>query len=207
MNVGGVINVIGGDGSVTGLIANDFSALITNKGTINLFGGTGTLSGILGIVTGAIGNNHGTVNENFGIGALSGIVFFSGGTYNDGLENLCSIEVDIDIKPNSDPNSINTKSMGRVPVAILGSEDFDVTDVDVTTLAFGPSGAAPSHDLTDPGVYASHLEDVNDDGFTDLVSHYVQKETGLVSSDTEACITGATTGGTPIDGCDSVRVK
>jgi len=115
--------------------------------------------------------------------------------------------VDIDIKPSSDPNSINTKSGGAIPIAILGSDTFDVTDVDVTILAFALNGATPKHDLTDPVVYASHLEDVNGDGFTDLVSHYVQKETGLLSSDTDACITGQTTGGTVIGGCDSVKVK
>lgn len=113
----------------------------------------------------------------------------------------CLKIVDIDIKPGSDPNSINTKSKGVIPVAILGSDTFDVTDIDVTILAFGPSGASPSHDP------AGHLEDVNDDGFTDLVTHYKQKETGLASGDTDACITGATTAGIPIDGCDSVKVK
>lgn len=116
------------------------------------------------------------------------------------------IEVSIDIKPGSDPNSINTKSNGVVPVAILGSDSFDVTDVDVTTLTFGPAGASPAHDLTDPLVYADHLEDVNGDGYTDLVSHYRQKEMGLVLGDTEACISGATNSGTPISGCDSVNV-
>jgi hypothetical protein len=44
------------------------------------------------------------------------------------------------------------------------------------------------------------------DGFTDLVSHYRQKETGLTASDTEGCISGAMISGTPIDGCDAVRV-
>ncbi len=116
------------------------------------------------------------------------------------------IEVDVDIKPGSDPNSINPKSMGVVPVAILGGDVFDVTDVDVTTLAFGPAGAAPSHDLSNPATYADHLQDVNSDGFTDLVSHYRQKETGLAVGDTEACITGESFGGAPIEGCDAVSV-
>jgi len=119
------------------------------------------------------------------------------------LETL-SIDLEIDIKPGSFPNSINIKSKGIVPVAILGSANFDVTDVDVTSLVFGPSGAAPAHDLTNP---ALHLEDVNLDGFTDLVSHYVQKETGLASGDTEACLMGETLGGTPLNACDSVKVK
>jgi len=114
-------------------------------------------------------------------------------------------EVDIDIKPGSFPNSINTKSMGLVPVAILGSADFDVTEIDVTTLAFGPNGAAPAHDLSDPETYDEHLQDVNDDGFLDLVSHYNQKEVGLCVDDTEATISGTLLDGTPFEGTDSVR--
>ncbi len=108
----------------------------------------------------------------------------------------------VDIKPGSDPNSINLRSMGVVPVAILGSAGFDVTTIDLSTLAFGPAGAAPAHDLSNPG---SHLEDVNGDGFLDLVSHYVQKETGIACGDTEAIISGETIDGIPIDGADSVN--
>ena len=113
--------------------------------------------------------------------------------------------VDIDIKPGSDPNSIRLSNKGVIPMAILGTDTFDVTDVDVTTLEFGPDGAAPAHDLTDPIVYADHLRDVNDDGFTDLVSHYRIQETGISVGDTEACVTGQTTGGVSIEGCDAVR--
>ena len=110
------------------------------------------------------------------------------------------IQVDIDIKPGSDPNSINPRSKGVIPVAILGSADFDVNDVDVTTLTFGPDGATPAHRA------GGHVEDVNGDGFDDLVSHYRTQDTGVSSGDTEACVDGATTGGTPIHGCDAVRV-
>lgn len=122
-----------------------------------------------------------------------------------GEETITVTVMAIDIKPGSYPNSINTKSNGVVPVAILGGETFDVTTVDVTTLEFGPSGAAPAHDLTDPDVYNEHIQDVNGDGWMDLVSHYRQKDTGLAVGDTEACLTGEFDG-TAFSACDSVRV-
>jgi len=110
----------------------------------------------------------------------------------------------VDIKPGSFPNSINIKSMGVVPVAILGSDSFDVLEIDVTSLEFGPGGATPVH-LDNFAVPADHYEDVNGDGFTDLVTHYNQKETGIACDDTEAVITGTLLDGTQIEGTDSVN--
>ena len=92
-------------------------------------------------------------------------------------------------------------------MAILGSDSFDVGDVDVTTLAFGPLGASPRHDLTDSVVYTAHLQDVNNDGFDDLISHFRTQRTGISVGDTEACLTADLTGGGSIIGCDSIRVR
>ena len=109
---------------------------------------------------------------------------------------LTTIEVTIDIKPGSDPNSINLKSKGVVPVAILTTEDFDASDVDPTTVVF--AGATPVR-------WASC--DVDGDGDMDLLLHFKTQELReLDAFSTEATLIGATLGGTAIQGTDSVNI-
>jgi hypothetical protein len=95
------------------------------------------------------------------------------------------IEADIDIKPWIYPNSVNRGNKGVIPVALLGSDGFDPTALDPATLSFEFCGVAvdPAHDITDPLVFADHIEMANMDAFPDLVLHFN-------TQDVAAAITG-----------------
>lgn len=112
--------------------------------------------------------------------------------------------VDIDIKPGSDPNSINLRNRGVVPVAILTTDTFDATTVDPASVCFGDAEKPTERDCTEAHG-TGHVEDVDGDGDDDLVLHYETRETGIDPGDTEACLTGTTANGTAVEGCDSVR--
>ena len=129
--------------------------------------------------------------------------------FNAGSAGKCKLTVEIDIKPGSNPNSINPRSKGKIPVAILttriadgDSVDFDPFDntdpVDPTTLEFGPSGATIVHST-------GHAEDVDSDGDLDMVLDFKTQLTGIACGDTEATVTGATLGGQTIGGTDAIN--
>jgi len=108
------------------------------------------------------------------------------------------ITVAIDIKPGSDPNSINPRNRGVIPVAILTTDTFDATTVDPTTVRFGVTG-------TEAAPVQTALEDVDGDGDTDMILHFNTQETGIVCGDTSASLTGETFGGQAIQGSDSIK--
>jgi vacuolar-type H+-ATPase subunit F/Vma7 len=105
------------------------------------------------------------------------------------------IEVDIDIKPGSYPNSINLKSKGKVPVAILTTDDFDAYDVDPDTCVF--ANANPLR---------WRMEDVDNDGDQDMILHFMTQELDLTEESTEATLEGETFEGMQITGTDSVNI-
>ena len=121
------------------------------------------------------------------------------GGVNDGFVLKISqmLSVDIDIKPGSFPNSINRRSRGNVPVALLSSEAFDSTLVNPTTVMF--AGASPLN-------IGQGTEDVNLDGRPDVVFHFGTQSLVLPNGTEEACMTGSTFDGQEFKGCDSVRL-
>lgn len=114
-----------------------------------------------------------------------------------------TLTVQIDIKPEESPNSINLSSRGTVPVAILGSQSFAVANVDVATvrLAGAPVVVKPN------GQFQGAITSVNGDAFPDLVLYFsTQSLVGLNSASTEATLEGKTVAGTAFLGTDSVRI-
>lgn len=93
------------------------------------------------------------------------------------LEVVSYLEVDIDIKPGSCPNPLNMKSKGVLPLAVLGTEDFDVFTIDPSSVRLSREGVDEEvtpirsgyEDVAKP--FDGELcgcHDLNGDGWVDL---------------------------------------
>jgi hypothetical protein len=137
-----------------------------------------------------------------GEGATNEIVFDSrcDSSYFFGLIDLLSLSrrasVEIDIRPGSDHNHINPRSNGMIPVAVLGSTDFDATQMDSSTVTFGPHEASPLHD--------GRARDVNDDGFVDMRFQFAARASGIHCDDDSASLSGKTFAQEKFSGSDSL---
>lgn len=116
----------------------------------------------------------------------------------------CAVPVTLNIKPHSDPNSINTKSKGNIPTAVLTTEEgeygnpiaVDATTILPLTVHFGSKDLS----INDNGATEKHnkehiedsfeLDEVTQDGDDDMVLHFPTQDTELAPGDTEACIKG-----------------
>jgi len=102
----------------------------------------------------------------------------------------------IDIKPGSYPNSINLKSKGVVPVAVLSTAEYDATLIDPETVLF--AGAGPVRwTVEDVWPY---------DGKPDMLFHFNTQDLNLDANSTEATLTGSTYDGQDFQGTDAVRI-
>ena len=128
------------------------------------------------------------------------------------------VTVPVDIKPGSCPNPINVKSKGVLPVAIVGTDDSDVTGIDIATVKLG--GIDPKRsaleDVATPFegeiVMASNCHELGADGFLDLTLKFRTDDIVAVLgpvTDGEArvlTLTGSLTDGTPFSGEDVVLI-
>ena len=126
----------------------------------------------------------------------------------------------VDIKPGSCPNPLNVKDNGVLPVAILGSEYFDVFNIDPASIRL--EGVAPIRSsYEDVATPVSDTEDVCEcttegpDGYIDLVLKFNAQDIVAALDEVsdgdllELSLTGALAevfGGSPIEGSDCVVI-
>jgi hypothetical protein len=128
----------------------------------------------------------------------------------------------LDIKPGSCPNPLNTniRGKGRLPMAILGTEDFDVNDIDPGSISIAgvvvpvktPGIEDVGTPLIDPEECECHEE--GPDGYEDLVIHFSRRALilalGLADMERDTLVpitvTGELLDGTPLMATDCVRI-
>lgn len=107
---------------------------------------------------------------------------------------FAQVVVDIDVKPGSEVNSLNVKSKGLTPVAMLCSPTFDPATILQDTLMVG---------LT--SVRRCTVEDVNADACLDLLCHASTPAMGVACGDTEVTVTAMLSDGMTMTGADMVH--
>ena len=111
---------------------------------------------------------------------------------------IAAVTVDIDIRPGSDADGINCNNPKEIiTVAIIGTSDFDVTQVDTRSVEF--EGAFEMH-------MQGHFEDIDGDGDIDLVFRFRMGDTVLRCEDTEGKLTGLLLDGASFEGKDAVKM-
>lgn len=109
--------------------------------------------------------------------------------------------VKIDIKPESAQNSVRCNSgQGVIPVAIMGTEVFDVAEVDPSTVLF--EGATHNN----KGRPTGQERDVDRDGYIDLLFLFRLADTDLDCNSIEGTLTGRTRSVLPFKASDTLNM-
>ena len=125
------------------------------------------------------------------------------------------IQVHIDIKPGSCPNPLNVKNEEVLPVAILGTEDFDVLDIDVASIRL--EGISPIRSRYEDAATPFEGEicechELGADGYLDLTLKFTTQEIvdaiGDVNDGDEVILTisGKLSDGSDFAGADCVVI-
>ncbi|MHC4672437.1 MAG: hypothetical protein ACYTBZ_08135 [Planctomycetota bacterium] len=126
----------------------------------------------------------------------------------------------LDIKPSSCPNPLNTntKGKGRIPMAILGTDDFDVSEINPNSITIAevvlPQKVPSIEDVSTPVDGDDCTCQIGTDGINDLVVHFSRREViialdlGTVAPGTEVpiTVTGELLDGTPFEATDCVTL-
>jgi hypothetical protein len=135
------------------------------------------------------------------------------------------LPVNIDIRPGDDEiTEINPKWRRHIPVALLSTETFDATEVNIDSLTFGATGNEKSlyHCRVDDGDddrkrrhhrdrghhrgHHKHTTDVNRDGLLDLLCHFDVQDAGFDLSDSEGVMMGVAPDGRKFEGRAFLKV-
>ena len=114
-----------------------------------------------------------------------------------------TLTIEIDIKPGSDPNCFNNNGNGVIPVALLGSATFQADQVDVPSIELAGMAVRV---VGKKGNIQAHLEDVNYDGFVDLVVQIEDEDGVFELGAAEATLTGSLLDGTAFEGVDAICI-
>jgi uncharacterized delta-60 repeat protein len=130
---------------------------------------------------------------------------FNGSDYDFALARYVTdilLTLPIDIKPGNHLNPISARNMGKIPVAILSTAEFNAPlMVDRDSLTFGRTGDERSLAFCGTG-----KPDINHDGMPDLLCHFQTRSSGLRLGDTQAILNGQTLDGVPFTGQDAVQM-
>jgi hypothetical protein len=131
------------------------------------------------------------------------------------------VEVGVDIHPGSCPNPLNTKAKGVIPVSICGMADFDVADIDVSTVRLAgvapiweaiDDDATPYEPFVDKPLNIYSCNEMGPDGYMDLKLKFNNQQViaalGPLSKGdvVRLILTGELFDGTPIIGEDIVKI-
>ena len=125
-----------------------------------------------------------------------------GGFLDDVSVVVATLQSNIDIKPGSDPNSINCKSNGVVPIGILSGGLFDATTIDISSLTLNGNPTTEVHETL-------HIEDLNGDSVDDAVIHVSVVDVcnaTTVDSGTEPVTVAGSNANGMFEGTDDVRI-
>ena len=121
---------------------------------------------------------------------------FANGAYTLRIEGVSktelALQINIDIKPNAKSITTHANSHGKIPVALLSSDEFNALAADQDSIRFGPPNGKGAKGKC------------NKNG-ANLLCHFDKGDAGFAEDDTEGMVSG-TIGGKPFEGRGWLKV-